>query len=172
MAIIKVNGVKELADKLTRNLRIELNKIFSSNELRETVGQIIVNDIKKNADFGKPAPSTKKWRKTYEPHNATDPEYNRDKLNATFTGELLEDLQKNIKGYPTKLTFEIGHSDKKHSQYKSKDGKIGKKTPYKVISKHLINELGYDYFQLTETAKKLIIEEIKKEFFKVLSKSR
>lgn len=172
MAKIKVTGIKELSEKLNRNLRIELNKIFSNADLRNRVGEIIVSDIKANTDFGSPAPSTLKWRERYEKTNKTDPAYQRDKLNATFTGELLDDLQKNVKGFPTSLTFEIGHSDKLHSQYNGKKGKIGKKTPYKVISQNLIEELEYDYFRLSQQAQRLIVEEIKKEFFKVLSKNR
>jgi hypothetical protein len=169
MAKIKVTGVKELAQKLDRNLRIELNKIFRDKELRDTIGDIAVKDIKETANFGPPAPKTLKWRKIHDPINTTDPAYQRGKLNIVFTGELLEDLRTNVKGNPTELSFELAHSNKRHKKYRGKNGLIGSQSTYKEISEGLVNDLGYDYFDLSDSARQAIIKELQKSFYKVLS---
>jgi hypothetical protein len=169
MAKIKIKGVKEVSDKLNRNIRIELNKILRDPALRQKVGQIVVDDIKANVDFGSPAPKTLKWRETYDQINATDPAYSRNKLNAVFTGELLEDLKNNVRAFPTELTFEIAHSDKRHKKYQGVTKMIGSRSKYSEISKGLVKDLGYNYFKLTNKAKDKITELIKEELFKLLT---
>lgn len=169
MAKIKIKGVKEASQKLSRNLRIELNKVLRDPVLRQKVGEIVVADIKENVDFGSPAPSTLKWRETYDQINPTDPAYSRNKLNAVFTGELLEDLKNNVRAFPTELTFEIGHSDKRHKKYQGVTKKIGSRAKYSEISDYLVNDLGYDYFKLTKKAQAEIAKLIKDELFKLLT---
>lgn len=169
MAKIKLLGVDKVTRKLNRSLRIEMNKIFRNPVLRKAVGQIIIDDIKQNVDFGSPSPDTLNWRERYDPINKTDPAYQRNKLNAVFTGELLEDLKNNVKGFPTKFSFEIGHSKKLHKKYQGVTKKIGKRTPYDKISQYLIDDLGYNYFQLSKEAKEDITELVREEIFKLLT---
>jgi hypothetical protein len=169
MAKIKIKGVKEVSDKLNRNIRIELNKILRDPALRQKVGQIVVDDIKANVDFGSSAPGTLKWRETYDQINATDPAYSRNKLNAVFTGELLEDLKNNVRAFPTELTFEIAHSDKRHKKYQGVTKMIGSRSKYSEISEGLVKGLGYDYFKLTKRAQSEITKLIREELFKLLA---
>ena len=170
MAKVKVKGTKELAQRLNRNLRIEINKLFRDAALRERVGKIIAEDIKDNVDFGSPADSTLKWRERYDRINNTDPKYRRNKLNATFTGELLYDLAKNIKSDTTNLSFVVEHSKNKHKRYSGVNGQIGKRTPYQVISDHLVNDLGYNYFSLSDKGRERITKEIQDVFYRLLAK--
>ena len=170
MAKVRVKGVNELAAKLNRNLRIELNKLFRDADLRRKIGSIIAEDIKDNVNFGAPSAATDEWRGRYEPYNTTDPKYDRSKLNATFTGELLADLASNVKAIPSELTFLVEHSKKKHKRYSGPNGKIGKSVLYSKISSYLVNDLNYDYFKLSDRGQKLITDEIRKVFFKLLSK--
>lgn len=169
MAKIKIKGIKEVSKKLNKDIRIELNKVLRNPVLRLKIGDIVVNDIKQNVDFGSPAPSTLKWRERYDQINPTDPAYSRSKLNAVFTGELLDDLRTNVRAFPTELTFEIGHSDKRHKKYQGVTKKIGSRAKYSEISGYLVNDLGYDYFQLTKKAQSEITKLIQDELFKLLA---
>lgn len=169
MAKIKIKGIKEVSKKLDKDIRIELNKVLRNPVLRLKIGDIVVNDIKGNVNFGSPAPSTLKWRERYDQINPTDPAYSRNKLNAVFTGELLEDLRTNVRAYPTELTFEVGHSDKRHKKYQGVTKKIGSRAKYSEISGYLVNDLGYDYFQLTKKAQSEITKLIQDELFKLLA---
>jgi len=169
MARVKLKGIQELSQRLNADLRIKMNRLFRNESIRLQVGRIIVDDIKENVNFGSPAESTLKWRKRYDRINNTDPAYDRGKLNATFTGELLEDLVKNIRANPTEMSYTVEHSNKKHSKYQGVTKKIGSMTPYNEISKYLIDDLGYDYFKLTPNAKAEIVNLIREEFFKLLA---
>ena len=168
MAKVEIKGIQELAKKLNRDLRIKLNILFRDKVLRENIGKIIVADIKDKVNFGQPSEATLKWRKRYDKTNTTDRAYSRGRLNAVFTGELMKDLASNVKGVPTISAFEVQNSDKLHKQYKGKNGSIGKRTPFSTISKHLIDDLGYDYLQLSKEAREDITNIIKKELYKLL----
>lgn len=168
MAKVKVKGIQELARKLNANLRIATNKLFRDKGIREKIGSIVVSDIKKNVSFGSPAKSTIKTRKYLEKFNTTDSAYSRNKLNAVFTGELLKDLQNNVIGNTNDLEFIVEHSDKKHKKYKSKNGSFGKSIAFDKLSSILIDDLGYDYLQLTDKAKKKIANLIRDRFFDLL----
>lgn len=169
MAKVKLKGIQELSQRLNANLRIQLNKLFRDDKIRKQIGEWIIEDIKNNVDFGSPAKSTLKWRKRYDPINDTDPAYRRGKLNATFTGELLQDLANNIRANPTDMSYTVEHSNKRHSKYQGVTKMIGSMTPYDEISSYLINDLGYDYFQLTPGARAKIVDLIRTEFFKLLA---
>lgn len=169
MARVRIKGVQELAKRLNRNLKIQLNKLFRNKALRLKIGAMVIADIKKNVSFGSPEDSTYRWRERYDILNQTDPAYRRNKLNAVFTGELLEDLKNSVRGVPTEKAFEIEHSDKLHKRYQGVNGKIGKRTPYSTISEHLIDDLGYNYLQLSEKGKKQIANLIKDEIAKLLA---
>ena len=149
---ISIDGVDGLSKRLRSNTRVELAKIFRYNQFRLAIGDVVIDDIKRNANFGAPETSTVRWRRYYEQYNPTDPAYNIGKLNAVFTGELLEDLRESIIANPTEFYFQLQHSSGNHSRYKGKTKLVGKKTPYRIISDYLINELGYDYMRLSSKA--------------------
>ena len=170
MAKVKSKGIDQLTRKLNRDLKIMLNKLFRDKNLRLQIGAIVANDIKKNVSFGSPATSTLKWRKRYGPLNNTDPAYSQGKLNAVFTGELLNDLATNVKGVTTTKSFDIEHSDKRHKKYQGVTKKIGSRSPYSEISKGLIDVLGYDYMKISDKARTKIVNLIRQEITKLLGK--
>lgn len=170
MARVKIEGIKDLSSRLKRNIRIEVSKLFRDEDLRIQIGDIVVEDIKENADFGRPAESTERWREIYDRLNSTDSSYDRNKLNAVFTGELLEDLRTNVLAVPTEFSYEIGHSNNLHKKYRGKGGLIGTRTPYSEISDYLINGLEYNYMVLSTEAKTRITELIQEKIFELLSK--
>lgn len=167
---IKIQGVEGLSKRIGRNVRIQVAQIFRSEELRKRVGEIVERDIKLNYEHSKPPEeSTRRWRERYGPYNDTDPQYDPDKLKALFTGELLEDIKNNVVAVPTDFSFEIGHSDGKHSRYRGPTGLLGKSTPYKVISDYLINKLKMNYMVLTPEAQKEITDAVREEIYKLLA---
>lgn len=169
MAKVRVEGLAEISKQLKRDLRIAAKKLFRNVELRRKVGEIIVQDIKKNANFGAPEKNTLKWRERYDPINNTDPAYQRNKLNAVFTGELLEDLKKNIKANTIKFEYVLEHSKKRHKKYQGVTKKIGSRSPYRDISEGLVEKLGYNYFILKEQTREKITDLVREEFYKLLS---
>lgn len=168
MAKVKIGGIDKVQRALNRNLKIQVNKLFRDISLRKRVGEIVVKDIKDNYDGGEASKGTKDWREIYDKINKTDPVYKPSRIKAVFTGELLEDLKNNVKGFPTERTFEVAHSNKKHRQYQGVTKKIGSKSPYSEISKGLVQDLGYDYFQLTDEAEQEITDLIKEALFKLI----
>ena len=167
MARVNVKGVDDLANRLNRSLRIELNKLFRDKALRNQVGMIVVDDIKKNVNFGAAADKTVKAREYLEKFNKTDRAYVKSDIKAVFTGKLLADLQKNVKGFPTKSTFEITHSKRQHPGYKTANSRT-EKIDYQELSDYLIDDLGYNYIQLSEEAEKKILEIVQEKFFELL----
>jgi hypothetical protein len=171
MATVSIKGIKKLEAKLNRTLRIEINKLFRDKELRDKIGAIVVKDIKENYESEKsPSPLTTKWRETYDPINRTDPAYDRSKIKAVFTGELLEDLRKNIKANTNERTFVIEHSSKKHKKYQGKTKKIGSQSPYSEISRGIIEDHGHNYMELTDEAKKEITTLVREKIFELVSR--
>ena len=149
MATLKVKNLKNVEKALTRNIRVKINKIFRDKSLRSDVGEIVAKDIKAQS-WGEPETSTLRWRKLYQQYNKTDHKYKQNKINITFTGELLEDLSKNVKAIPTKKSFEIKQSDKLHKKYKGKKKLLGKKrSKYSDIHDGL-ESLGYDYLNIRD----------------------
>jgi len=126
MAKLRVKNIK----KVISNFRREVTKVARDKETRMEVGEIVVEDIQDNpvARAGK---VTQQFRRYFEKYNSTDPKYKRSQINITFTGELMEDLKKNVKVDTTggKLEYVIRQSDKQHKNYKS-----GSKKPKKKIA--------------------------------------
>jgi hypothetical protein len=149
---VKVTGIKQLNSKLTKEIR----KILRDKTTRQSVGRIVVAGIR---SMQKPVQSqvTIAFRKYYEKFNKTHPEYRRSNINITFTGDLLNDLQKNIKAdfSGSKNEYVLEHSDKKHKKYKTakkrkkKKSKTTEALTHQMISEYLI-EKGYDYLQLDD----------------------
>lgn len=167
MARVKVKGVAELSSKLRRDLRIVLNKMFRDKQLRLKVGRIIEADIKDNVNFGGAADQTILTRDYLKQYNKTDPAYIREDVKLVFSGKLLNDLATSVKGFPTKQTFEIAHSKKSHPGYKTANGRTDK-IPYIELSEYLINDLGYDYIQISEDAQEQIVNLVRDSFFDLL----
>ena len=165
MAKVKVKGLKRIQSNIRKFITKELRK----KEIRQGVGEIVVNSIRATK-FGAPAKSTKKWRKRYDSLNVTHPTYSRNKINITFTGELLQDLQKNIKSSSTagRFVYVIEHSDKLHKKYNGVTGKIGSRSRYSDISDGIINKWGYKYLTFDDKTLAKVISyintEIKKSF--------
>lgn len=168
MATIKIKGVEKLAKSLNRNLRIKFNILFRDKNLRKKIGSIIEIDIKKNVDMGAAAVATIKTRLRLEKTNSTDSEYKRTRVKALFTGALLKDLGNNVLSDPTEYQFVIENSDKNHPGYRTKSGRT-KKIKYSQLSKYLIDDMGYNYLQLTKPAQKQITKLIKVKIFRLLA---
>jgi len=168
MATLKVKNLKNVERAITRNLRVKVNKIFRDKSLRSDIGDIVAADIKKQS-LGTPAPATLRWRKLYQQYNKTDPKYKQNKINITFTGELLKDLSNNVKAIPTKKSFEIKQSEKLHKKYKGKSKLIGKKrSKYSDIQDGL-ESLGYDYLNIRDKAKSDITKKVRQRLFELLT---
>jgi hypothetical protein len=181
---IKVNGLTKLRNVLKRKFKIIINKTLRDKALRLRVGKIVEQDIRDNFNET-PAEFTKDMRAYLEQFNKTHPDYRRSKINITFTGELLDDLAKNVKADTTKLAFIIEHSNKKHKAYKqASQTKRGRKVTvtslksrktrdvrdtfskqerktHKEISEHIINDHGYDYLKISDKAEKDILKLIR-----------
>jgi hypothetical protein len=163
MATVKVKGLSQIQSNIRKFITKELRK----KELRQGVGNLVVASIRAKS-LGMPATSTRKWRKKYDSLNTTHPTYGRNKINITFTGELLEDLQKNVKSQSTggKFVYVIKHSDKLHKKYNGVSGKIGTRTKYSTISDGLINKWGYDYLTFDDKTLTKVVSYINKEITK------
>ena len=163
MARIKLKNIDNVAKALNRSLRIELNKLFRDKQLRLDVGNIIEQDIKANYDQRAAARSTVRTRRYLEKYNSTDSKYDRNRIKALFTGALLDDLAKNVKGFPTQSTFEVSHSKKKHPGYKTANGR-SKRISFEELSNILVNDLKVNYFVLSDKAQKDIAQLIIDKF--------
>jgi len=188
MTTLKIKNLNSVLKAVQRELRINVNKLFSDSKIKADVGEIVVKNIKKR-DFGDPAEFTLAMREYYEQFNKTDPSYKRNKINIAFTGELLEDLKNNVKGSPTEKSFIVQQSEKTHSQYKdnpktkkrafkkkthkvtSRTGKVSNRqtrVPYRFISTQLTKRLGYDYLDIPNSTRDEITSLIKVKLFKLL----
>lgn len=168
MATVKIKGADILAKTLNRKLRIVLNKVFRDKDLRKLVGKIIADDIKANVDFKEAEDSTIRTREYLERFNTTDPLYNKQRVKALFSGQLINDLANNVKGFPTKQTFEVKHSGKRHKGYKTKNGKT-KSIPFQELSDILIDDMKLNYFNITDDAQSRILEAVQNKFFDELA---
>ena len=169
MANIKIKGIKNLEAKINRSLKIEINKLFRDKDLRLQIGQLVVADIKQNYDGGRPAESTIKWRERYDQLNQTDPQYNRNKIKALFTGELLNDLATNIKADTINKQFVMEHSSKLHKKYQGVTKKIGKRIAFDKLSGYLIDDMGYNYMVLSDEVQKEIVKLVREKILKLIS---
>lgn len=163
MAKLKVKNLKQV----TSSVRKFITKELRSKEIRQGVGEIVVKSIRAQM-FGVPAKSTKKWRERYDSLNTTHPTYKRSKINITFTGELLEDLQKNVRANATsgRFVYVIEHSDKLHKKYNGVSGKIGSRSKYSDISDGIINKWGYNYLKFDDKTLAKVISFINSEITK------
>lgn len=191
MTKLRIKNLKQVQT----SIRKEIIKALRDKKIAGRVALIAVNDIR-NTSLGDAADFTKEMRDYYKPVNKTNPKYKRNDIRITFTGELLNDLIKNVKleSSKSKLAYVIEHSDGLHDQYrqpkKKKDRKFKKKThketrfdkksgefkqvnratkiPYKFISTQLIKRLGYDYLKFGKDTEAKILKFIKSEIFKRL----
>jgi hypothetical protein len=147
MANVKVKGLK----RVKSNIRKFITRSLRDPVVRKGVGKIVVDNIRAK-NFGPPAKTTKKWRERYDGLNATHPTYARNKINITFTGELLNDLQNNVKSKSTggQFNYIFEQSNKLHKKYNGVSGKIGSRSKYSEISDGIINKWGYDYLKIDD----------------------
>ncbi len=153
MAKLKVLNLK----KVTSGIRRDITKALRDKEFRDGIGDIVVNEVKETT-LGSAKDGTLAWRKYLEKGNATDPKYNRNKIKALFTGELLNDLRNNVRLDLSSggASFTIEHTDKKHKKYKKPNGKPTKgiAQTYKAIQGFL-EELGYFYIRNAKNSAKI-----------------
>jgi hypothetical protein len=182
MARVTIRNLNQLRKKLNSKFKVVINKTLRDKGLRLKIGRIIEADIRKNFNKTVKSDATLAFRKYFEQYNETHPTYNRSKINITFTGELLNDLATNVLADTTNLGFIIGHSDKKHSFYKTA-GKSKRRTvavtslktrkttnravkkTHKEISDYIIKDHGYEYLEVTDDAKDKIIKLVKDSIF-------
>lgn len=160
MAKIKVTGL----NKIKSNIRKFVTKELRDKTLRNTIGRVVVEDIRKTT-FRAAAPSTQKYRAYLEKYNKTHKTYNRTKINVTFTGELLNDLLKNVKFQSKRgvVSYIISQSTKLHKKYKGKKKGIGKKrSSYADISDGLINKRKIPYLTLQDKTLSKVLKLIRK----------
>lgn len=173
MARLRVTNLKNIRS----NIRKQIIKAARDPMIREGIGKIAVDDIK-GTTYGTVYPNTPTYRSReyLERFNSMDAKYSRTKINITLTGELLADLQKNVKANTTgsQIVYVIEQSDKLHKKYKTgntikrkKKGRSPKKK-YSTIANHIINDHNYDYLNFDDKTLKKMIELIRKRIFKIL----
>jgi len=168
MAIARVKNTQAVRRLVGSRFKVAITKMLRSKELRLKVGRIVEEDIRKNFRKSVTSKATLAFRKYYEKYNPTHPDYNRRIINITFTGDLLEDLAKNVKADTNKLELIVEHSDKKHKLYKLRKRKGGRKRhSHKEISEFVISK-GYDYLQITDKASAKIRKLVQEELFALL----
>lgn len=185
MATLRLTNVKQLQS----GIRKVVTKQARSKEVREAVGTSVVKQIQAER-VPVTSEMTKKIRKYLELANKTDPAYNRNFINITFTGELLADLKRNVKASFTKskITYVIEHSDKLHKKYKKptiaqlktigggtkrrKKGAVkrsrtfkGERKTYKQISDYVIAK-GYKYLTFSRKTKQVVLNSIRRTIFR------
>jgi hypothetical protein len=170
MARLQVLNVKKVESQIKQDIR----KALRSKELRDGVGEVVVNQIRQEK-VPVTSKKTKKMREYFEKANSTHPDYERSYINITFTGELLSDLIKNVKAAFTggKSEYVIEHSDKLHKKYLKPSGKPtkGSRVKYEKLQEYL-REKGYDYLTLSEINIKRVTEFVKEKLFDMLKKRK
>jgi len=158
--------VKKSLNNVKSSLQKEIIKNLRDKEIREKLGEIHVESIKD--DYRPAAEKTIEWRERYDSLNKTDPSYSRFFVNFAFTGQLLEDLKKNVRldRQGGLIRFIFGNSKKKHKKYQGKTKKIGSASPMDEIESGL-NKLGYNN-EIKEDAKKEMTSFIKDFLIKKL----
>lgn len=182
MAVVEIKGLKSFQRKLQTRVKASIRKTLRDKSLRKKVGDIVAQDIRDNYK-ATPKKFTKEMREWLEEFNQTHKDYDRDKINITFTGELLEDLANNIKADTTRLAFVIEHSNKKHKNYKTKGkglkprkvqvtslktrktSNVAVKKSYQQISKYIREDHGHDYLKVSTHGQAKIIKLIRNKIF-------
>lgn len=168
MAKLKVKNLKSVQS----SIRKEITKALRSKEIRQGVGEIVVEDIQENT-IAVSSSATIAWRKYYEKANKLSPKYTRRNINFTFTGDLLKDLMNNVKAKfgGGKAEFILEQSNKKHKKYKKPNGKTskGRALSHKEIQENIYKiSTKYHYLKFTKKAKDGVLKFIREELFKRL----
>ena len=155
----------------------ELNKIIAKRvesvvKNKETGKQItkIVTDGVKERRISVKSKATLAWRRYFEKGNKTDSKYNRDRINFTFTGDLMRDLINNVKYKSGKSrgVYTIEQSKSLHKKMKKPDGTPvkGSAKSYKQINTYL-NKLGYFYLhKVNKKNTKRIVRYLRREILR------
>ena len=162
MAKLKVKNLKQVQT----SLRMKIRKELRSKDVAKGVAEVVVGEIQ-DGDFGRPSEPYRDWREMNDDLNDTDPKYEIDKINITFTGELLKDLIKNVKASfsGNKSEYVLEHTDGTHKAYKTKSGKT-KRSSYKDISKGV--QKYYPYLKFSSKTQSKVIKFIRDKVFKNL----
>lgn len=170
MATVKIKNLKNVSKAVSAKINIAINKMLRNKVVRLKVGEIVVADIRKNFKGRGAADSTIDWRDFYDIYNEPlDPAYEKLRAKGIYTGELLRDLETNVKAITTDKAFLIEHSKKLHKKYQGKNGKIGNRIAYDELSRILVEDLRINYLVLSDKAKSTIIDLIRKEIARALS---
>ena len=162
MARLRIKNLNQI----NTTLRKKITKALRSPTIRKGVGEVVVQDIRK-ASFGSPSKLYKKWRESNSQYNKLHPSYNLSNINITFTGELLNDLQKNMRVDTTGggVEFVIEHSEGMHKPYKTKTGKT-KSASYQDISAG-VSKL-YKYLVFPSNTRKNVLKFIRENLSKLI----
>ncbi len=128
--------------KLEKQLKKKLEKCLKDKGMLSECGEYIVKTIKRNTrskgkyingeNFDALADSTKEQRARMAKYNKTHSTYSKGRSNLTFSGEMIESINYEIKSGKPKLSI-ISEGD--HAPYKNKSGKSSGKT---ISNKELI----------------------------------
>ena len=112
----KVKNLEQVKKKIQGDISKELKK----EKLRRGMAQIYVDYIRSRKNL-KAKKATQSIRKYLEKFNSTHPEYRRDLVRFTFTGDLLKDLVKSVRIRRSRENVDIilEHSSKQHRAYKT-----------------------------------------------------
>jgi hypothetical protein len=168
MPRVKVKGFKDFQRLVGRKAKVSIKKAIRDKQLRRDIGDIVVDGIRKKK-FRAPTEVTKIWRDYLVQFNSTHPDYDREKINITFTGGLLEDLASNVKSDTINLAIVIEQSDKKHKKLKTANGRAEDDAwTFKMISDNLINKLDLDYLTLDKAVRNDIVKLMQKRILELV----
>jgi hypothetical protein len=185
MATLKITNLNRVKTAVRKKIITQLR----TPAIRKGVAEVVVKEIKATK-FGSPSAKYKKWRMKNGRYNKLDPEYKLNKINITFTGELLQDLITNAKAQFSdgRANIFLEHSNKKHKKYKTSRGDLStskRKRTYKQIKNYKKGKTAkgnrstyqeisdgvskyYDYLKFSSKTKSKVIKFIKDNLFKNL----
>jgi len=136
MATLKVTNLNKVKLAVRKRITTQLR----TPAIRKGVAMVVVKEIKKTK-YGSPSAKYREWRRKNGRYNKLDPKYKLNKINITFTGELLQDLINNVKAKfgDGRADIVLEHSNKTHKKYKISRGDLStskKKRTYSQIKNY------------------------------------
>lgn len=148
MAKVKVDFDSQAA---ARKLLKKFDRLTESKRLLDEVGEATVDRIRFEARRGKPLNSSRRFprlkdltvqtRKRLEKFNSTHPSYAAGKSNTTFSGQLLDALEFDIRGGAVIVEVE----DSKRTPYQTGPGSKSKSITNKEVDTFL-RKIGFRFF--------------------------
>lgn len=162
--------------RVQSSLRKEIIKASRDKDIRDGVADVIVKSIQDNP-VKQAELATIKWREYAKKKNPPDPKHIPDKINFTFTGELMKDLRRNakVRTIGNSITYVIEQSDRLHKFYKNRKGRAIRpkkgKSSFKQIYKWLKKKgKKYDYLRFSSKQKAEVASYVKSALLKKLTK--